>query len=463
VRTSAVIAGIVGLLAASWSVGYGQPVDPYARDPNAPVPAAGDARGWEVRPEKSERTAVRWAKSKTKKGVKLSLQMVLAPVAGALKLNERYEVVRRVESFLYNDERTAAVLPSASFLTDFGSSIGADIFHKDLFGHGEHVELNLSYGGVYNQAYQLGIDLPQLGDERFYLEAVARYEGESTLFFDGLGHPAAPADATMAPFAPREVAVKTEFRQRRKLAVGSAGVRLGDLRLLRLGVSAIYNVREFGGQDPDDEDTSIEEIYDTSQLAGFDEGEDVLELTAEVVLDTRDLVGKTGRGALVDAFFGGAPSLDGNPYLHYGIEASYFRTLFRRGRVVVLRAMLEGVEGDEERIPFTELPRVGGPNRLRGYRIDRFRDNLAAIGTLEYRYPIHHLASGLFFIEAGKVAREYDELWSTDHWQPGFGGGVVIHTLEDVKLRFDVAYGEGLVFFVSTDALAAFRGRRREL
>ena len=166
---------------------------------------------------------------------------------------------------------------------------------------------------------------------------------------------------------------------------------------------------------------------------------------------------------MVDAFVGGAPSLDGNLFLHYGVEASYFVTLFRERRVLILRAMLEGVAGDEAAIPFTELPRLGGSSRLRGYRLDRFRDELAALATIEYRYPIHHLASGLFFVDVGKVGRTYDDLASRDNWQPGFGGGFIVHTLEELKFRLDIAYGEGLEIFFSTDALAAFRSRRREL
>jgi outer membrane protein assembly factor BamA len=440
------------------------PVDPYARDPNAPVPRADRARGWAVRPRHGYNEAVAWAKHAGRRGAQFSLEMALAPIEGALRLDERFQLVKRVENLLYNDERSAGVVPSLSYVSGFGPVFGANAFHKDLFGDGERVALKVSYGGLYNQLYQLTVDLPSLIDGRFYFEGLARYEGKAELYFSGIGDPPSVDPMPGVLLDPRAGSVETRYAQRRGLGVLAAGRNFGwHGAHLRAGASFVYNVREFDALDADDDDLSTPDAYDTAALPAFDDGVDTLEITADATLDTRDAAGATGSGWVVDAFAGGAPSLDGNPYLHYGVEATWYRTLFRSRRVIVLRAMHEGVDGDETQIPFTELPRLGGPARLRGYRLDRFRDELAFVGTVEYRYPIHYYASGAFFFDVGTVAQTYRGLLDGDGWRPGGGAGIVVHTLHDVALRIDVSYGESFELFVTTDALAAFTGRTREL
>jgi hypothetical protein len=443
------------------------PVDPYARDPKAPVPPPGKARGWEIPPAESHRPEVIWIRRNTARGIQYTMMTAFAPLEGAQWLTRRFQIVKRVEDILYfgSEERSYGFLPFVSFQSGFGGGGGANLFHKDLFGHRERLAAKASVGRGNERLVQLSLDIPSMAGTGLYLEGLARYE-QSNLFFYGIGNgsEALPMPGVLSD--PRETAIETKFRQKRSLAMVSTGRHFGRQgRRLRLGVSAIYNRRAFQGASAEG-DRSIDEVYDTSKLAAFDEGEDILELTAELRLDTRDLGGKTGSGLLLDSFVGGAPSRDGNQFLHYGLETSYFLTLFRQTRVLMLRLMHEGVEPRAGEVPFTELPRLGGVSRLRGYRADRFRDELSTVATLEYRYPIHHLVSGVLFGEAGKVARTYDELVAaglSDNWKPAAGFGFLVHTLADVKFRLEISYGESLEVFFSTDALAAFRDRRRRL
>jgi len=437
-----------------------------ASDSNAPVPMPENARGWAVRPAKSYRRETQWLKKKSKHGVQYTLQTVFAPFESALWLNRRFAIVRRVEDVLYlgSDERTYGILPSIGFQSGFGAAIGANVFHKSVLGNRERMAAKVSYGGRFDHLLQLSLDAPQIYDGRFYVEGAFRREGKSELSFYGIGNASEPPPEGSEPVDPRLYSVETRYRQERWLGVLAAGAHFGGPgRRLRAGLSLVYNDRAFYGDAPDED---LDEVFDPNLVVGFQGGEDILELTADLIIDTRDFAGATSSGGLVDAFFGGAPSRDGNEFLHYGVEASYFVTVFRRARVIMARVVLEGVEGNEESIPFTELPRLGGVSRLRGYPQDRYRDDLALVGTLEYQYPIHHTLSGMFFVEAGKVAKTYDELVGhgiTDYWHPSFGGGVVVHTLTDVSFRLDLSYGGGFEVFFSSDALAAFRDRRREM
>jgi hypothetical protein len=103
------------------------------------------------------------------------------------------------------------------------------------------------------------------------------------------------------------------------------------------------------------------------------------------------------------------------------------------------------------RIPFTDLPRLGGPLLLRGFAPNRFRDRVALAGTLEYRYPIWRLMSGFLFVDVGRVLPGSAELAPSAliHYRPHFGGGGGLEVLQgnNFRLRAQAATsGEGLFF-----------------
>jgi outer membrane protein assembly factor BamA len=130
--------------------------------------------------------------------------------------------------------------------------------------------------------------------------------------------------------------------------------------------------------------------------------------------------------------------------------------------VLVLRAVLEGVEGEDQDIPFSELPRLGGPHRLRGYPLDRFRDEKSAVGTLEYHYPIHQYVAGSLYLDVGRVEKSYGDFLDSK-WKAGGGGGFIVRSRDNQLFTFDIAYGEGVQFHFTTDPLRAFAKRDTEL
>ncbi|MFT5433217.1 MAG: hypothetical protein ACI9OJ_003922, partial [Myxococcota bacterium] len=258
---------------------------------------------------------------------------------------------------------------------------------------------------------------------------------------------------------------RTRYSMERYLSLLRVGVTLGEPgRLARLGVTMTHNFRD-SSPDEDLED-SVESVYDTSQLAGFDTVFNTLEFHLNLVVDTRNANARTSSGFAMEAFGGGAVPIEGFGYWHYGVEASFYVDLYRKTRVLVFRAALEGVDGDSSEIPFVELPRLGGAYDLRGYVEDRFRDNIAAVASIEYRWPIHEWVAGEVFVDAGRVGRNYDETFGLDAWKDwrfGFGGGIIVSSRDNVLFRLDVAYGEDVTVYFSTDVARAFRGREREL
>jgi outer membrane translocation and assembly module TamA len=189
----------------------------------------------------------------------------------------------------------------------------------------------------------------------------------------------------------------------------------------------------------------------------------LFEADLNLVVDTRDVQGATSSGAYVEVFGGVAPKFQNYGFFHHGFEATGYFDLYEKSRVLVLRAIVEGVEGDTSEIPFSELPRLGGANRLRGYPQDRFRDEKVALGTVEYHYPIHQFVAGALYIDVGRVAPSYTELFEREGWKAGFGAGFIVRSRDKVLFTFDVAYGDGVMFHFTTDPLRAFSNRDTEL
>ena len=397
---------------------------------------------------------------------RLVLMAAFFPVQKGLRAAERNAVPQHIVDVLYNDERNAAIVPAASYQSNFGFSYGANVFHEDLLGHGEQGDIKLRFGGVYAQAYDVAFEAERLAGTRYWLRSQLRYEVNPRLLFEGIG-PVAAEPRSEPPVGPRESSMETRFSQSRVLGLLGGGYTLGRPgALIKVGGTAIFNRRRFAEEKGTGEDVSIEEIYDTGRLIGFDDGVDQLELDAVLVLDARDYAGQTARGVYFEIFGGGVagPWKNDRRFWHYGAETTVFINLYRQTRILVLRAAMEAVHGDKDAIPFTELPRLGGPHRLRGYSLDRFRDRRSALGTVEYRYPIHGLVSGAVFFDVGHVGSDYRQLFDDpSDWRTGVGGGVIVSTLEDMKLRIEVAHGEATEVFVTTDPLQAFVSRSDKL
>jgi outer membrane protein assembly factor BamA len=191
----------------------------------------------------------------------------------------------------------------------------------------------------------------------------------------------------------------------------------------------------------------------------------VLELAPHVVYDTRDTAAIASQGFYFDAFAGHTlPVTPDASFFHYGAQLATFFDLWGQSRVLSLRVVTEAVHGRDADIPFSELIKIGGPERLRGYRLDRFRDRVGAVATAEYRYPIHQLVSGELFFDAGRVGRTHASVFGQlEDLRYGGGLGFVFHDADKVLFKLEVAQGEDLTFFFSTDPLEAFARRDQRL
>lgn len=399
---------------------------------------------------------------------RVALLGVVVPVSHLLSVFDDRTIARIRRVFLWNRAETIGWRPLLQFQGGYGLSGGVRLFHEDLFGHEEQLDVDALVGGIYLQAYQLRFHGGRIGGSRVWLDTRGRYDVSPRLVFAGVGTP--PRRTVPPPpegYDPRLEDRRTRYSQRRGLAALRVGYGFGPReREIRPGLGLIYNHRRFGqerGRRPlvgnNGDDPSLEDVYDVDRLVGFDEGADVVRLLGSFEVDARNRRGRTSRGLHFVALGGGAPPQMRNvAFGYYGSEVTGYFNLLHHSRIFVARMGIEAVHGPDDRIPFSELPRLGGPLRLRGYRLGTFRDRRALFGTLEYRYPIHQILAGHLFVDAGRVARTWSELRSGDlrPWRLGFGGGFTVRTLDRWYMRIDIAYGDELLVFFSTDPLRAF-------
>jgi outer membrane protein assembly factor BamA len=395
---------------------------------------------------------------------KFVLSVAYLPIRGALTLVDRYHLVEHTEDLLYNDERTAAIYPTASYQTGYGLSYGVAAFHEDVFGHAEEISGEARYGGLYQQAYKASFEAERTGGSLLWLELDARWEAKPALLFFGIGNRSLSSTATNAD--PRDVAVATRHRERRFMANATLGSVYGKIgSRSHFGVNALFNVRDYGSEERSFSEPSIEEVYDTALIPGFDDGATVLEITPLFSYDTRDTEGFTSSGNYFEIFGGHTlPVTDDADFWHYGATFATFFDLYKGSRVLSLRAVVEAVHGHD--VPFSDLIKLGGPERLRGFELDRFRDKHAVVATAEYRYPIHELIAGELFFDAGTVGSHYADMFDADGLdliRYGGGMGFVFHNEEKTYFKIEGAYGEDFVFFFATDPLQAFARRHKRL
>ncbi len=385
---------------------------------------------------------------------RLAVSAALIPIRGTVAFVSHYDLVERTIDLLYNDARTAAILPIAGYQSGFGIHGGVTAFHHNLFGHQERMSGTAKFGGRHIQSYQVRFGADRLLATPVWVDLLGRYESNPRLLFAGFG----------APMSGGVFGIDREasyYRQDRALGVAAGGVTFGDHALFQPGVRGIVNARSFADPPARVRVTPVSDVYDTNDLVGFAGGTTTAEFQVIASFDGRVHRGLWRKGLFTEAFVGRVFTDDA--YAHVGAEVSLDVPIWRNTRVLSFRSALEGVTGSIEEIPFSELPRLGGPDRLRGYPQDAFRDSIAVLGSVEYSYPIHKNVSGNLFADFGRVAGELDELTTLRGWRLGLGGGLLIGSEDDIALRLSVAGGENLQFYLGTDFARAFGRRSRQL
>ncbi|MEO5768299.1 MAG: BamA/TamA family outer membrane protein [Polyangia bacterium] len=399
---------------------------------------------------------------------RLAVTMVTVPVARGLTIVEEHHLHERLIDLFFDDTRTFGIYPTVALETRLTPGVGMRLVHKNLFGQGGRLRVGGDYGGESRFRLEGGLTSPAIAAGMLRGRLTGGWQRQPSAAFFGIGNQSlvSTSDATIPtiPFTARgPFAASTHFAQR--VAHAELAVEIDPNGPLFAAVSAAYFKRDFGddgaavGADGAPRGDRTEVRFDTASLAGWRQGTEIAYSEAQLGWNTLTAVtpyvseAAPSTGTKVVAFAGVARGIGGADvgYTRYGVDGFRYFDLYHGDRVLILRGRLEGVVGSEERIPFTDLPRLGGPVLLRGYDRDRFRDRVAVLGSMEYRYPVSRQLGGFLFIDAGRVLPGLQDVGSAvrapRQLRAGGGGGLEVLQGDVFRLRGQVAGSPEGFFF----------------
>jgi hypothetical protein len=462
-RTRFAIAATAAAVVLGPETGHAQPVasstDPPPRGepvvrpapPPSDEPTAADAAGAPVPGEESGRLdPVDPGDSPTRligRGIlflpKLAIQAAVAPVRAGIWANERYRLYDRAYDLFFTDDRKLGLYPTAQWSSGFGLTGGARLVHRDLFGADEHFSLAARFGGRYHDQLTGALRSGRRLGGHLRLELEAEHDRRPEERFYGLGNrdeerlemvPPAPLDAQGSG-----AAVETRYRQRLARAALVADVRVaGPLRLR--GSGALSDVEVGRG----DEGLPIDEVYMPGSLTGW-AGARHAYTELELRWDDRrrgsrwEPAGLPAIGWYAGVYAGRTHRLDeGADFWRYGADVQRFFRIARGPRVIAVRAHVEAVDGARGEVPFFELPALGGATFLRGYHTERFRDRIAALGSLDYQWDLSTMFAARVFADVGRVYGAWEDL-ELSGLRVGYGIGLEAYSKTSFVVRTSVA------------------------
>jgi hypothetical protein len=372
-----------------------------------------------------------------------AVDLVLTVPRTGLWATERYQLIDRYDQIFYNDAKTIGLYPTISVDTSLGVTAGAGFVHKDLFGAHEKLSAQAVLSNRYRQIYSVGLTTGDRLGSHFALELDAGYERRPDDRFFGIGNgdkvdDAPPGQPPIDPLVD-DTAVEARYRQARSRARVTADLKptehlhvrpAGELSKLTFGTS--------------DRGEPIETIYNPDGLVGFD-GISYGYAELELRWDSRrrstpfEPPAVFSQGGLVSAFGGLVNRIDNGPdFWRYGVDLQKYFKLGEGPRVLVTHFHGEAVTGRRDEVPFTELPKLGGPLYLRGYDLDQFRDRVAAFGSVAYKWDLSQWVSANLFTDVGRVFPSMSDL-TTKGMRVGYGIGLEGHSLDSFLMEVSLA------------------------
>jgi hypothetical protein len=364
---------------------------------------------------------------------KWTLRAAFAPVRGGIWAVERYQIDERARRIFFNDAETIGLYPVAHLESGYGVNAGARFVYRDIFGHREHLALHAGAGGRFRQIASARVRSGDRLGSHATVELEGQFERRPKDAFYGIGNEAVDRPSGMP-------VVEARFREQLARVAATVDVRVtGDLHLRPAAAIADFTF------DRSDQGPPIDELYPLDTMQRFAAGSRHAYTELELRWDTRrnttawEPPALPSTGWLLAGFAGRITALDdGTDYYRFGTDVQRFARLGRGPRVISGRLYAEAVSGSVDDVAFTQLPRLGGKTLLRGYPLDRFRDRVATVGSVEYTWDLLQWISASAFVDAGRVSPSLREL-SVSGMRVGYGVSLQVHRYHSYLLRTNLA------------------------
>lgn len=442
--------------------------EPAASKP-APVPAstlpppltAADVASAPYPGDEDGRTDQRESDSATRRTARallfvprLAADAALSPLYATVWAEDRYHLDDLYYRIFYNADRTIGLYPTGTYSTGYGASAGARFIDSNLVGHHEELAVQATTGDIFGEAYHESADASinsgrWLGRLQFGAETSFDRRPNDPFYGIGNANVVAVAPPTAVDPLTSDVAISTRYRYQEMRASSYADVRV--LGPLHVRTTAAVTDHAFGLSTTG---PATDAVYTTSGLVGWP---DFTNLYGELELriDTRRQAtlwephALHAEGWLLAADFGRVHELDeiGPDFWRGIVEAQHFWRIAQGPRLLAFRLRGEAVSGSVADVPFSELPMLGGGDFLRGYDFERFRDRVAALGSVEYVWDLAHWFDAALFVDVGRVYSSLSDL-TLDQMRVGYGVALEIYTDSTFLCETSVASSiDGGLFF----------------
>lgn len=323
------------------------------------------------------------------------------------------------------------VIPILSVGGSEGLAGGAAFFYNDVFGTGRHARISGRYGGGSTYAIAGRFrDRALFGSAtRFGLTGGYFSDGDEVFYERGND-------------TPEEDRVEYAFRQ---------GLAEAAFQVPIFGPFSLDLTTEFKHIDIlEDSDTDSDPF--PADVVGFGVA-DMLSAGGDVVFDFSDAGGlhapRTYQGSVFILGYRYGQDVGDRNFAYHRMKAEWRQFIpvpfLAFDRRLAFRARLEKTHPpNSDYVPFYELATLGGPDDLRGYPTDRFRDEGFFLLNAEYRYPVWDILDAVVFFDTGQVFHRYEDIDPAD-FHSDVGAGLRVYGRGGVAGRLEAAYSpEGL-------------------
>jgi outer membrane protein assembly factor BamA len=288
-------------------------------------------------------------------------------------------------------------------------------------------------GAISTKVYKAGdvkVRWFEASDNHFEFWTNYRYEDFTQEDFYGIGVDSLEANRTAYGFRSHNISAQGIFK---------------PVTWLRTGATIGYLNPDIGaGRDANF--PTIQAVFTDDQAPGLVEQPDFVHTTLFADIDYRDQKGNPRSGGFYHAAFGiwDDHSFDRYDFRRFDLNLWQHVPLVASKRHVVSGHVGVSYVNNEtaQQVPFYFLPYVGGVDTVRGFKEFRFKDENAMWMSAEYNYAVIKNLSLAAFIDAGKVAHDWEDIGFSD-LKRAYGVGVRVHTRKATFLRLDLGTGGG--------------------
>jgi outer membrane protein assembly factor BamA len=294
-----------------------------------------------------------------------------------------------------------AIIPGSGF------AIGPRYRRSDLLNG--RLTLSIETRAAVNESYlgRVDLSLPHLFDDHAFLNFSAIHRDISEMPYYGAGPNSRKTGRSDYRLEDTNVELRPGARIYRGLSAGAIG------SFLAVNVGPGHSTRYI----------SADRQYGPDVAPGIDQQTNFWRGGGFVEYDWRDRASSPTNGGKYLAQY--VRYLDHNlgaySFMRLDLDATQYIPLFNGSRVIAVHgaSSLTTTNGAQQ-IPFYLQPTLGGPDTLRGYRINRFYGNNSVMINGEYRWSLSPILDMAAFADAGKVFDRWEQ-WSLHELQSDVG------------------------------------------